>query len=121
MRHLLRWLPALLLATVIYVLSIGPSTAAPGTGTALFGMTARHALAYAALAASLAYGFRLDRARLPHAVVLAAVFGTVIEVHQLFLPHRFFSLVDIGANLAGAASVLILAGVPPRYLDRYAL
>lgn len=119
MRDRLRWLPAVIVAITIYALSVGPGTVtSPASGTPLFGMTARHIAAYAGLAATIVYGYRFDHSRLLHAALIAAVFGFLVEINQFFLPYRYFSLADIGANTAGAASVLVLRVLPVDRLER---
>jgi VanZ family protein len=36
------------------------------------------------------------------AIILAAIYGVLDEVHQYFVPGRFLSLTDLGMNLIGA-------------------
>ena len=77
-----------------------------------------HALAYAGLAAAIAYAsVAVDggRARLAAAVFLAVAFGIAIELLQWPVPYRTASAVDVLADAVGAG-VLALAW---RSLDRF--
>lgn len=51
--------------------------------------------------------FALIGRRWPHALALA-LFATLIEVAQIWIPHRVFDLKDIAASLAGLALAWLL-------------
>jgi VanZ family protein len=53
------------------------------------------------------FAFGLVGRRWPHALALA-LFATLIEVAQIWIPHRVFDLQDIAASLAGLALAWLL-------------
>ena len=53
--------------------------------------------------------------RRPAAIVLAAAYGVLDEVHQYFVPGRFLSLTDLAMNLLGA----LLGGAWAVFRDRH--
>lgn len=113
MRHVLRWLPALTAAIVIYYYSITPLPAAePSAGTGLFSLTLLHGIAYFGLAILIHLGFRLDYERIWAAVALAILFGTAIEFHQIVVPGRYFGVIDLAANATGATLMLLHPALP---------
>lgn len=68
-----------------------------------------HAVLYAVLGALVSIGIRKSEKN-PSAwsqcfvpILFAAVYGTVDEIHQSFVPNRDFDLGDILADLAGAS------------------
>lgn len=67
-----------------------------------------HLTVYAGLAACVSLGIRRSGRRVSRRVqflapmVFASLYGVFDEVHQLFVPHRTFSMVDILADTAGA-------------------
>ncbi|MCL6472733.1 MAG: VanZ family protein [Firmicutes bacterium] len=42
-----------------------------------------------------------------YAIVSATAYGIMMEIVQLFLPYRSFSIVDIAVNLAGATAAVL--------------
>lgn len=72
----------------------------------------RHLVAYGVLALSLAYASDdWEFGRWTHAVVvigMAAGYGIVMEIGQVFVPHRTdFMLIDVVVNTIGASVVLV--------------
>ncbi|RRJ33107.1 VanZ family protein [Halocatena pleomorpha] len=70
--------------------------------------TYAHGMAYAGLTASLAYAFvvptgRASQRRLAGCVVVAVVYGTVLELLQGSVPSRSVETVDFLANTIGAS------------------
>lgn len=108
-----RWLAVALVAGVVLFASV---TRPAGVGGALgpFGVLGidkyLHALAYAALAGTLAYALAdAPVERVAVVVFLAAVgFGLGVELVQSALPYRTFSLRDAAANAVGATLAAVL-------------
>lgn len=105
-----RWLPALLLMAVIFLLSSTPASRLPHFGTIdLLIKKGGHATGYALLA--LAYYFALPPRLSPVyrgvlAFVMALLFALSDEFHQSFVEGRTSSLRDVGIDSAGAAIAL---------------
>ncbi|MFB6203748.1 MAG: VanZ family protein [Candidatus Nanohaloarchaea archaeon] len=105
MRKRINQAAVLTTAGVIAGLSLTRVSGAAGNSTGLFPVL--HFLAYFGLAASLLVYFHdTERGHL-EAFLAAAGFGLLLELVQSFLPYRSFSLLDITANLAGAAVVML--------------
>jgi VanZ family protein len=124
---LLRWLwlwgPIVAHMAVIYFASSTPNlTAIPG------GLSdkAAHFAAYAVLAALALRGFAGGRwagvtARSAFgALVLAAGYGVLDELHQRFVPGRHAAVDDWVADAAGAASAVALGVIAARVAGRLA-
>ena len=105
-----RWLPALLLMAVIFLLSSTPARSLPNFGAIdLLIKKGGHATGYALLA--LAYYFALPPRLSPVyrgalAFVMALLFALSDEFHQSFVEGRTSSLRDVGIDSAGAAIAL---------------
>lgn len=105
-----RWLPALLLMAVIFLLSSTPASRLPNFGAIdLLIKKGGHATGYALLA--LAYYFALPPRLSPIyravlAFVMALLFALSDEFHQSFVEGRTSSLRDVGIDSAGAAIAL---------------
>lgn len=98
-RFLVRWGPAVLWAAAIFLLSSRSTVPAPR----VVGFDkVMHFGAYAVL------GFLLARGRLSFAVtaLLGLAYGASDEIHQMFVPGRFPSVLDWVADALG-----VLAGI----------
>lgn len=120
----LRWAAVALVGLVILYYSVVP---APGSGTfrsGPFGLvgfsTWLHLLAYAGLAATLAYALhdspRPDRQVLAIVFLVAVAYGAGVELLQSTLANRHGDYADVLVNSLGAG----LAVVGWRALTRYA-
>ncbi|MGD8632811.1 MAG: VanZ family protein [Anaerolineales bacterium] len=109
----IRWLPALLLMAVIFLLSATPASRLPNFGTIDFWIKkGGHASGYALLA--LAYYFALPPRLSPIyrsllAFIMALLFALSDEFHQSFVEGRTSSLRDVGIDSAGALIALIIS------------
>lgn len=93
-RVLRAWGPAVLWAAILFSLSSQPTVPAP----AVSGIDkVAHFVAYAVL------GALLTRTRLPFAwmVFAGCLYGATDEVHQMFVPGRFPSVLDWVADALG--------------------
>lgn len=104
-----RWLPVVVAAAAIYVVSVRPAPTGGGGGQTFSLLL--HVGAYAGLAAVMFRAVRYRTGLRGAVVVACAVFGLLIEVQQYLLPTRYFSLMDAAANTVGAA---MAAGIGPR-------
>lgn len=87
----------LLLATpVILALAVAPTEHAEGTGSSLI----NHLLAFYVLSLLTDYAFPNSDFGLHKALPLLG-FGMLIELIQLGLPHRHFSLLDVAVDAVG--------------------
>lgn len=104
----MRKLPVLCAVAVATVIAAGSLTpvAATGTGSGAPWLSYMlHVAAYAALAAFLVLSWGWSRLRYVHAVLTATAYGVLMELLQVPVPGRFFSLFDIMANTGGAAAI----------------
>jgi len=105
--HLLKKLPALLVALAIWLLSAQSTLPLPDLGLTFTDKIA-HLIAYAVLAAAVALWIprRMWTASVCRAallvVLVTALYGLLDEFHQSFVPGRDTSLLDWLADLAGA-------------------
>ena len=102
MPHPIRaWGPALLWATVLFLLSAVPGAGAPGWVPV--NDKVAHLGLYAVLGATLALGRRRSRGEVPHAWLLALgiLYGATDEWHQMYVPGRSAELADWLADIAG--------------------
>ena len=104
-RTLLGWLPAVLCAAAIFLLSSQPTL--PSTGNVTDKQA--HALAYGSLAFLCLMGLtrwqwrRIAGTAVLTAFVLAVLYGISDEIHQMFVPGRTSELADVLADATGAA------------------
>lgn len=98
------WIPALLWALVLFLLSAQSELPAPG-GLRLHDKVA-HFLAFGVLGAALGYGRARSRRRVPHWLVVASgvAYGVLDEIHQSFVPNRDPSLGDVVADALGVGA-----------------
>jgi VanZ family protein len=106
---LLRWLPAVLWAAVIFAGSSVPGSSIPG-GYSVYG----HLSEYAVLATLVMLAERRRGLLFAALVAIAvcAVYGVTDELHQAFVPLRVPDPVDWMTDVAGAcAGAAVFAGV----------
>jgi VanZ family protein len=108
------FLPAYVFAGLIF---IGSSISTRGLGKIrrmhelleiLFSEYSLHFFGFGIFAILVAWGYYKKKSSflLMQAGLLSFCFGFIIEVYQKFLPHRDFSLVDIGVDCAGIVTAL---------------
>jgi VanZ family protein len=101
------WIPALLVATLIFVLSSIPGQELPAPAIPGFDKLA-HGGIYAVLGCAVALGLHrgagvATRGRLiALGVVAGAVYGASDEFHQIFTPHRAVEVLDGVADTIGS-------------------
>ena len=119
---LLRWLPVLLWAVVIFIASarsnpyqalpagwvepVSPSTlGSPGRDELLgrFLHAGEYAVLAALMARALVWRGKLRLSLLAAVLGLAALYALSDETHQLFVPGRSFELRDLALDITGAA------------------
>jgi short-subunit dehydrogenase len=112
MNRLRFWLPSLLWAVTIFVISGMPPLVPPEKKPPLLIPTDKlaHAGAYALLGGLILFALRrAHNARLPKAValaiLLASAYGVSDECHQRFVPNRQASLGDCAADAIGAGLI----------------
>ncbi|MFC7132499.1 MULTISPECIES: VanZ family protein [Salinibaculum] len=108
-----RWgLVAVVAAAILVAAVVRPGDAGPTLGPlGVLGLDKYlHALAFAALAATLAAALATSSVeRLLVVVVLVSVgYGLLVELLQLPLAYRSFSLLDLAADAVGAVLVALL-------------
>ncbi len=106
-RHRTAWIPALLMATTVFVLSSIPGQRIPVSLAHGLDKVA-HASIYSVLGLTVALGLHRGRgmgsraAVIVATVVIGALYGATDEVHQLFTPHRSFEVLDGLADTIGS-------------------
>lgn len=114
-RLLLLWLPPFLWMGVIFAASSVPATALPSPPE--YVMFLAHFLEFFILGILL---FRAMNGGLRNPVTLAALFiafllcfgyGVLDEFHQLFVPGRVPDLLDLAADMAGAATACLISWI----------
>lgn len=113
MSKFIRWFPALIVMSIIFLFSSQPSKNLPDFGLidALV-KKGGHTLGYGLLSLSYWFGFDLDVKKRPVAWLFAVLYAVTDEFHQLFVSGRHPSMWDvlIFDNL-GALLSLWLAGL----------
>lgn len=108
-RHLLRWLPAVLIMSAIFILSSIPSEELPNFG---FWDTlvkkGGHAFGYGLLALSFWYALKWNRKYIWLAFLITALYALSDEFHQSFIPGRHPSLIDALVIDNGGAALALL-------------
>lgn len=106
-----RAIPPLLCATAIWTLSARPGSPGAVPWWQTCANNAAHVVAYGTLAGLtwLALGAPRQGARAGAAVWLAAAYGVIDELHQLYVPRRTASAGDVVSDLAGALLCVGLA------------
>lgn len=136
-RPSVRWVPAVLVAGLIWYWSVvtsppsitvplealltGPTDSAQAaiiTIPELDWFDLRHGLAYAALALSLEYAVTDGEATSTRVIFLlfcvTITYGALMETGQLFRPARVASMADIASNTVGAGTALALSNLEYR-------
>lgn len=94
--RLLRWGPAVLMMSAIFILSARPSTELPDFGNwDYYAKKGAHAVGYGLLALTYWHGWGLERGKKWFAWGLAICYAITDEVHQSFVPGRHPSSTDI--------------------------
>lgn len=111
MKNILRWLPALFLMTLIFVLSSIPSEEMPSFG---FWDTlvkkGGHMLGYGVLALALWFAMQWTQKYTWLALFLTVIFALTDEFHQSFVPGRHASLLDALVFDGGGALLSLAIG-----------
>lgn len=113
----LSWLPALAWAALIFRLSNGPTGPLPSWWFPQADKVI-HAGLFGTLSLLLYFALRQAPAWRPRraaafAFLLAVLYGSSDEVHQLFTPSRSSDLLDVAADATGAACVFVLSRRSP--------
>jgi VanZ family protein len=112
MLKIFRWIPALVVMSVIFLLSAQPSFVLPDFGWAdYFVKKGGHMIGYALLALSFWYALEWKGDRRWLAWLLALLYAMTDEFHQMYVPGRNSSIWDVVIfdNLGGLIA-LWLAG-----------
>jgi VanZ family protein len=109
-KSILRWLPAVVVMTIIFSFSSIPSRELPNFGCwDLVVKKGAHMLGYGLLALAYWYGLRLDKRLWWLALLLSVLYAISDEFHQSFVPGRHPSWVDVLVFDGGGASLTLLA------------
>lgn len=111
------WALVLASTVVIAILTLSPGGAdrLPGGGPLLFGPGATDVIYNVALFVPLGAGLGLAGMHPRRVTLVSCMLSIVIELCQWrWLPSRYSSLADIGANTAGAVTGLLLVTLGPR-------
>ncbi len=116
---LIRWGPSILIMMIIFAFSSIPSAEMPDFGsTDLLIKKSGHACGYALLASALLWGTGSHSLkRLLLAWLLAILYAFTDEFHQIFVPGRHSSLVDVGIDAAGGLTGLVIYRLRVQFLD----
>ena len=111
MNKLLRWLPAILLMTVVFLLSSIPSEEMPDIGSwDSLVKKGGHMLGYGMLALAFWYALGWEPKHAWTALFVTVLYGLSDEFHQSFVPGRNPSLWDaLGFDAGGAILLVIIA------------
>ena len=99
----LKIIPAILIAGVIIYFSSLPNPLPPlpgGIPSALDINTILHMCEFAGLAFFVAFGF-LRKLKLYYLLIITILFAFLDEVHQYFVPNRFYDIYDIIVDSIG--------------------
>ena len=110
MSKFLRWLPAILLMMVVFLLSSIPSEEMPDIGSwDSLVKKGGHMLGYGMLALSLWYALGWEPKHAWTALFVTVLYGLSDEFHQSFVPGRNPSLWDaLGFDAGGAVLLLVI-------------
>lgn len=106
MSKILRWIPAALMMTAIFIASSTPSTEMPNYGGwDWIVKKGGHMIGYGMLSTSCWYGLKFDAKKSWLAWCMAVIFAASDEYHQSFVPGRQPSPVDVALFDAGGAAL----------------
>ena len=111
---LLRWLPALAVAGLIFFFSSQPKLDRFDPMGVLTWDKAVHFIAYFALAAAVFCAVKRTKGEQTKVFILTALYGASDEIHQHFVPGRSCDGLDLAADCCGA--LLLLASIYIRRL-----
>jgi VanZ family protein len=111
LKKLFRWTVTLAYAGFIFYLSSRPWSSVPAFP---FADKVYHLILYFGFGGFLLWALRLTRLRYHGKLIfiafaIAVLYGLSDEVHQVFVPGREFSFIDLAADAAGAAAGLFAA------------
>ena len=93
------WVPAVVWAAVLFVLSAQPAAGLPSVDVP-YADKIVHFAVYGVLGLSLRWPLRRRHWLVP--VAVTALYGITDELHQLLVPGRSFEIADMAADLFGA-------------------
>ena len=104
------WGPIILYAGIIFYFSSIPILGLPGPGPAELKDKYWHLLEFFVLAALLLRAWHAYQWRNAYyfAILFTILYGALDEIHQLFVPGRVASVVDVAMDSGGALMVWIL-------------
>lgn len=117
---LIRWLPALIIMVIIFLVSETPSHKLPDFGIMETNVEmAGHLLGYTLLTQAFLFGINnRDLKSLYTAGILAMLYGVSDEIHQSFVPGRVASIADLGIDLAGILFSLLAIRFYERIVEK---
>jgi len=123
MRKIVYWLPVILYASLIFYMSSKAMVVQPQelVGLPMVSDKLLHVAEYFVFSWLLLRALKNHDLKNPFfwAFAIAALYGISDEVHQLFVPGRSFSFLDMAANAVGASLVLSLKKLIPRILCKH--
>ena len=102
------WFPVIIYAGIIFYLS--SLSQIPSSGITISNMDKlEHAVEYFILALLLLRALKHSLVKRPFlmSIIIASLYGITDEIHQLFVPGRFFAVSDMLANTFGASLILL--------------
>jgi len=78
----------------------------PLQGAGAFGDKSLHMFAFFVLTTLIYFSIHKNKCALPNAILVALVYGIMIEIIQSGIPGRVASLSDVMANIIGSAVVI---------------
>lgn len=102
--RILKWGPVFFLYGSIFILSSIPGNEFPHIIKDIPDLIP-HFILFALL--TFCIGRAMPNRRV-NAVLMGSILGLLDEVHQLFVPNRFFSFADLGADIAGVSAGVLL-------------
>ena len=110
MLKFLRWIPALIVMTIIFISSSTASTNLPNYGSwDMFVKKGGHMFGYGLLSLAFWYGLNFERKKCWLAWLMALLYAMSDEIHQSFTPGRHPSPVDVLLFDGGGAAISIFA------------
>jgi VanZ family protein len=101
------WVPVVLYAGFIfYVSSIPSPVPATRIDLSVLHVPMFFALSYLIARAASAHAWAGERTAIATAILFTAAYGVLDELHQLYVPGRTFSYLDIGFDLLGGCLIV---------------